>query len=55
MQAVLQKFLMYLGFRKPDPEAPSSFNLKLMHGINKISILVFFVAIIIFIIKVLSR
>ena len=28
-------------FRKKDPDRKSNFNLKMMHGINKISIIVF--------------
>ncbi len=28
-------------FRKPDPNDPASFNLKMMHGINRISIVMF--------------
>lgn len=36
-------------FRKKDPARPSSFNLKMMHGINKISMLIFLIAIIILI------
>ena len=38
-------------FRKPDPNAPTSFNLKMMHGINKISILVFLAAVLVWIAK----
>jgi hypothetical protein len=38
-------------FRKKDPSRPSSFNLRMMHGINKISILVFLLGIIFLIIK----
>ena len=38
-------------FRKKDPARPSNFNLRMMHGINKISILMFLAAIIYFIIK----
>lgn len=36
-------------FRKKDPSRPSNINLKMMHGINKISIIMFLVAIIILI------
>lgn len=36
-------------FRKKDPSRPSSFNLKMMHGINKISMLIFLIAIIVLI------
>ncbi|MFN3802714.1 DUF6728 family protein [Belliella pelovolcani] len=38
-------------FQKPDPNKKSNFNLKMMHGINKISILMFLAAIIIWIVK----
>lgn len=38
-------------FRKPDPDQKSNFNLRMMHGINKISILVFLAAIIIMIVR----
>lgn len=31
-------------FRKKDPNRPSGINLKLMHGINKISIVIFLLA-----------
>ncbi|SNS63959.1 hypothetical protein SAMN06295967_114113 [Belliella buryatensis] len=38
-------------FQKPDPNKKSNFNLRMMHGINKISILMFLAAIIIWIVK----
>lgn len=38
-------------FRKKDPQRKTSFNLRVMHGINKISILVFLGAIIFLLIK----
>lgn len=38
-------------FRKKDPNRKSDFYLKTMHGINKISILVFLGAILFFILK----
>ena len=38
-------------FQKPDPNKPSNFNLRMMHGINKISIVMFLVALIVWIIK----
>ncbi|SEG38467.1 DUF6728 family protein [Algoriphagus boritolerans] len=38
-------------FRKPDPNKPTNFNLRMMHGINKISIIVFLFAIIVWTIK----
>ena len=38
-------------FRKKDPDRPSNFNIKMMHGINKISMLMFLVALIILIVR----
>lgn len=38
-------------FQKPDPNKKSNINLRMMHGINKISIIMFLAAIIIWIIK----
>jgi hypothetical protein len=42
-------------FRKPDPNRPSNFNIKVMHGINKISILMFLVGLVFFLIKIFTR
>jgi len=42
-------------FGKKDPNAPSNFNLKMMHGINKISILLFLIALIIMISRAFMR
>jgi hypothetical protein len=38
-------------FQKPDPDRPSNFNLRIMHGINKISILIFLAAIVFWVAK----
>jgi len=38
-------------FRKKDPNRPTNFNLRMMHGINKISMLMFLIALIILIIR----
>lgn len=50
----LNEFLTYF-FRKKDPSKKVSINLKLMHGINKISIIIFIFAVIIIITKYISR
>ena len=42
-------------FRKKDPDRPKSFNLKAMHTINKISILMFLMAVIVMIVRAISR
>jgi len=38
-------------FRKKDPSRPTNINLKMMHGINKISIVVFLLGVIFLILK----
>ncbi|WP_247235181.1 DUF6728 family protein [Telluribacter sp. SYSU D00476] len=42
-------------FRKPDPNAPTSFNLKMMHGINRISIIMFLFCLIVMIARAIMR
>jgi hypothetical protein len=42
-------------FRKKDPARPSNFNLKMMHGINKISMMLFLMAVIVMIVRALLR
>jgi len=50
----LNELLTYF-FRKKDPSKKVSINLKLMHGINKISIIIFIFAVIIIITRYISR
>lgn len=38
-------------FRRKDPSRPSNINLKMMHGINKISIIIFLLGVIFIILK----
>ena len=38
-------------FRRKDPSRPSNFNLRMMHGINKISIIVFLLGVIFLLLK----
>ena len=42
-------------FSKKDPGAPSNVNLKMMHGINKISIIIFLIAIIVMSVRAFMR
>ena len=52
---VLKQMAEYLYLRKPDPDRPKSQWVKYMHGINRISLMLFIVAIIILIIKLVVR
>ena len=38
-------------FRKKDPSRPSNINLKMMHGVNKISIIIFLLGVTFLILK----
>jgi len=52
---IFKKIMSYLTFKKQvDNGQKSSFNLRAMHGMNRISILIFFVAIIVMIIKIVK-
>ncbi|MDQ1088958.1 MULTISPECIES: DUF6728 family protein [unclassified Siphonobacter] len=42
-------------FGKKDPSRPDSFNLRLMHGINKISIVMFLFCLIVMIVRAFTR
>lgn len=42
-------------FRKPDPSRPKNFNIRAMHTINKISMLMFLVGLVYFIFKMVMR
>ncbi|MDB5206887.1 MAG: hypothetical protein JWR72_1962 [Flavisolibacter sp.] len=48
---VLKQIAEYLYLRKPDPDRPKSNFVKYMHGINRLSILLFLLALVILIIK----
>ncbi len=41
-------------FRKKDPNNKPNFNLRMMHGINKISIIIFLMAFVVWLVKRLS-
>lgn len=42
-------------FRKPDPNHPTSVNLRMMHGINRISIVMFLFCVIVMIVRACTR
>ena len=49
------QILVYLYLRKKDPNAPKSIDLKFMHGMNRISILMFVIAIIVMIVRFIMK
>ena len=48
---VMKQLAEYLYLRKPDPDRPKTQFVKYMHGINRLSLLLFLIALIILIIK----
>ena len=52
---VLKQVAEYLYLKKKDPNAPNTQWMKYMHGINRISILMFLAALVIMIIKLILR
>jgi len=54
-QGVWNQILTYLYIRKRDPNAPKDINIKMMHGMNRISLFMFLVAIIVMIVRLIRR
>lgn len=52
---ILKQVAEYLYLRKRDPNAPNSQFVKTMHGINRLSIFLFIIAIVIIIVKLVLR
>lgn len=42
-------------FKKPNANQPSSFNLRMMHGINRISIVMFLICVLVMIFRAFTR
>ena len=49
------QILQYLYLKKKDPNAPVNTNIKLMHGMNRISIIVFLFAILLMIFRAIFK
>ncbi len=52
---VLKQMAEYLYLRKPDPNRPKSQWVKYMHGINRLSLLLFILALLIMLVKFVVR
>lgn len=52
---VLKQLAEYLYIRKPDPDRPKTTFVKYMHGINRISIFMFILCLIILAIKLIFK
>ncbi len=53
--SVIKQLAEYLYIRKPDPNRPKTQWIKYMHGINRISILLFILALIILAVKLIVK
>jgi len=53
--SILKQVAEYLYLRKKDPNAPNTSFVKYMHGINRISIFLFIVALVILTVKLIKR
>lgn len=42
-------------FRKKDPNQPKNFNLKMMHGVNRLAIIMFLICVIVIIVRAIMR
>jgi len=51
---IFQKLISYLTFRKQN-EVKSNFNLRMMHGMNRISILMFAIALIVIFVRFVTK
>ena len=52
---VWNQIQQYLFLKKRDPNAPRNINIGLMHGMNRISIIIFLIAIIVMIVRLFTR
>jgi hypothetical protein len=50
-----QQILRYFYLAKKDPNAPNNTNVKLMHGMNRISIFMFVFALIVMVIRLVRK
>jgi hypothetical protein len=53
--SVLKQIATYLYLKKKDPDTPDSQWVKYMHGINRISLLLFIFALIVIVVKLFIR
>lgn len=54
MKSIWQQILRYLYIGKKDPNAPKTRYVAMMHGMNRISIILFVIALIIMLIRLLK-
>ncbi|GAA4319167.1 DUF6728 family protein [Compostibacter hankyongensis] len=55
MKKIWDQVLRYLFLKKQDPNAPKTTYVKLMHGMNRISILLFLICVIILLVRLIRH
>ncbi|WP_317131881.1 MULTISPECIES: DUF6728 family protein [Chitinophaga] len=55
MKSIWKQILRYLYIGKKDPNAPKTRYVAMMHGMNRISLLLFIIAIIVMIIRLIRK
>jgi hypothetical protein len=55
MNRIWNQLLTYLYIRKRDPNEPRNIDLKFMHGMNRISLIMFLIAVIVMIVRLIVR
>jgi hypothetical protein len=55
MKKLWDQILRYLFLKKKDPDAPKTTYVKMMHGMNRISILLFLVCVMILIVRLIRH
>lgn len=50
-----KQILTYFYIRKRDPKDPRNMSIKFMHGMNRISLFMFLVAVVVMIVRLLTR
>ena len=54
-EGIWKQVLTYLYIRKRDPKDPRNIDLKFMHGMNRISLFMFLIAVIVMIVRLFTR
>ncbi len=54
-QGVWNQILTYFYIRKRDPNDPRNINIRMMHGMNRISLFMFLIAIIVMVVRLFRR
>lgn len=54
-EGIWQQVLTYFYLKKRDPNAPKNIDIKFMHGMNRISLFMFLIAIIVMVVRLIRH